>query len=68
MAPAANPTAFTDSAKIDKWFRRNCKDVLQRWREGRRACHTAADRGFFDDDNLKVPAGTDARMRRSFND
>jgi mono/diheme cytochrome c family protein len=32
------------------------------------ACHTAADRGVFDDDNLKVPAGMDARMRRSFND
>lgn len=32
------------------------------------ACHTAADRGVFDDDNLKYPAGTDARMRRSFND
>jgi len=30
LAPAANPRAFTDSAKLDKWFRRNCKDVLQR--------------------------------------
>jgi hypothetical protein len=30
LAPAANPGAFTDSAKVDKWFRRNCKDVLQR--------------------------------------
>jgi cytochrome c peroxidase len=30
MAPAANPNAFTDTAKVDKWFRRNCKDVLQR--------------------------------------
>lgn len=30
MAPAANPNAFTDAAKVDKWFRRNCKDVLQR--------------------------------------
>ena len=25
-----HPRAFTDSAKVDKWFRRNCKDVLQR--------------------------------------
>jgi len=32
------------------------------------ACHTAADRSVFDDDSLKVPAGMDARMRRSFND
>jgi Domain of unknown function (DUF1924) len=30
MAPAANPNVFTDTAKADKWFRRNCKDVLQR--------------------------------------
>lgn len=30
LAPAANPKAFTDSARVDKWFRRNCKDVLQR--------------------------------------
>jgi Domain of unknown function (DUF1924) len=30
LAPAANPAAFTDAAKVDKWFRRNCKDVLAR--------------------------------------
>lgn len=30
LAPAANPRAFTDSARVDKWFRRNCKDVLER--------------------------------------
>lgn len=30
LAPAANPAAFTDSARVDKWFRRNCQDVLQR--------------------------------------
>jgi hypothetical protein len=30
MSPAANPKAFTDTAKVDKWFRRNCNDVLQR--------------------------------------
>jgi len=30
MAPAFNPRAFTDTAKVDKWFRRNCKDVLRR--------------------------------------
>ena len=30
MAPAANPRAFTDTAKVDKWFRRNCGDVLKR--------------------------------------
>jgi Domain of unknown function (DUF1924) len=30
LAPAFNPKAFTDSAKVDKWFRRNCKDVLSR--------------------------------------
>jgi len=30
MAPAFNSKAFTDTAKVDKWFRRNCKDVLSR--------------------------------------
>ncbi len=30
MAPAANPAAFTSTAKVDKWFRRNCNDVLKR--------------------------------------
>lgn len=30
LAPAANPEAFTDTVRVDKWFRRNCKDVLER--------------------------------------
>ena len=30
MAPAANPKRFTDTAKVEKWFKRNCKDVLKR--------------------------------------
>ena len=30
LAPAFNPQVFTDSARVDKWFRRNCKDVLSR--------------------------------------
>ena len=30
LAPAFNAKAFTDEAKVDKWFRRNCKDVLSR--------------------------------------
>lgn len=30
LAPAANPQRFTDAAKVEKWFRRNCMDVLQR--------------------------------------
>lgn len=30
LAPAFNAKAFTDEAKADKWFRRNCKDVLSR--------------------------------------
>lgn len=32
------------------------------------ACHTGAERGDFDDDNLQFPAGMDAQMRRSFHD
>ncbi|MFA5911999.1 MAG: DUF1924 domain-containing protein [Burkholderiales bacterium] len=30
MAPAANPQRFSDAAKVEKWFKRNCKDVLGR--------------------------------------
>ena len=30
LAPAFNPQAFTDTAKVDKWLRRNCNDVFQR--------------------------------------
>ncbi len=30
LAPAANPQRFTDAAKAEKWFRRNCNDVLGR--------------------------------------
>lgn len=30
LAPAFNTKAFTDSAKVDKWFKRNCNDVLSR--------------------------------------
>jgi len=30
LAPAANPSRFTDPAKVEKWFRRNCGDVLGR--------------------------------------
>lgn len=30
LAPAFNPERFTDTAKVDKWFRRNCNDVLKR--------------------------------------
>lgn len=38
MATIANPQRFTDSAKVEKWFGRNCKDVLER------AC-TAQEKG-----------------------
>lgn len=30
LSPAANPARFTDQAKVEKWLRRNCRDVLQR--------------------------------------
>jgi len=30
LAPSANPQRFTDAAKVDKWFKRNCNDVLGR--------------------------------------
>lgn len=31
------------------------------------ACHTSADKGIFDDDNLQIPVGIDARSRRAWN-
>jgi len=30
LAPAFNAERFTDQAKVDKWFKRNCKDVFSR--------------------------------------
>ena len=30
LAPSANSARFTDEAKADKWFKRNCNDVLTR--------------------------------------
>lgn len=38
LAPAANAERFTDMAKVEKWFKRNCNDVLGR------AC-TAQEKG-----------------------
>ena len=40
MAPSVNPQRFSDSAKVEKWFKRNCGDVLKR------AC-TATEKGDF---------------------
>lgn len=40
MAVSANPDRFTDLAKVEKWFRRNCHTVLGR------DC-TAAEKGDF---------------------
>jgi cytochrome c553 len=30
LAPVANKERFTDAAKVEKWFKRNCKEVLAR--------------------------------------
>lgn len=30
LAPAFSPERFTDAAKTEKWFRRNCNDVVGR--------------------------------------
>ena len=30
LAPAFNAERFTDAAKTEKWFRRNCNDVIGR--------------------------------------
>src|SRR5664279_2124284 len=29
LAPTANPKRFTDAANVEKWFKRNCNDVLK---------------------------------------
>ena len=38
LAPATNPERFANPARVEKWFGRNCNDVL------RRTC-TAAEKG-----------------------
>lgn len=40
LAPSANAERFSDPAKVEKWFKRNCADVLSR------AC-TAQEKGDF---------------------
>lgn len=30
LAPSANAERFTDPKKVEKWFKRNCNDVLER--------------------------------------
>lgn len=40
LAPSANKDRLTDAAKVEKWFKRNCQDVLER------AC-TAQEKGDF---------------------
>jgi Domain of unknown function (DUF1924) len=40
LAPSANPQRFSDAAKVEKWFKRNCNEVLKR------VC-TATEKGDF---------------------
>lgn len=40
LAPSANPLRFTDRREVEKWFKRNCKQVMGR------EC-TAAEKGHF---------------------
>ncbi|TCJ15794.1 DUF1924 domain-containing protein [Parasulfuritortus cantonensis] len=30
LSPAVNPERFSDPAKVEKWFKRNCKEVVGR--------------------------------------
>lgn len=30
LAPSANKERLTDAAKVEKWFKRNCQDVMER--------------------------------------
>jgi uncharacterized membrane protein len=58
------------------WFVRKHRDVdTAVWRHASvksaancEACHVGAERGQFDDDDLRVPVGLDARYRRAWND
>ena len=58
------------------WFERRHRDVApSTWKLASvrsaancSACHAGADRGAFDDDDLIVPAGLDARARRAWQD
>ncbi|MDP2784516.1 MAG: DUF1924 domain-containing protein [Sulfurimicrobium sp.] len=40
LAPSANKERLTDAAKVEKWFKRNCQDVMER------SC-TAQEKGDF---------------------
>jgi hypothetical protein len=40
LAPAANPERLTDRRDVEKWFKRNCKEVMGR------EC-TAEEKGHF---------------------
>jgi hypothetical protein len=40
LAPSANKERLADAAKVEKWFKRNCQDVMER------AC-TAQEKGDF---------------------
>jgi hypothetical protein len=58
------------------WFERRHRDVTpSTWKLASvrsaancSACHAGADRGDFNDDDLRIPAGLDARSRRAWND
>ena len=58
------------------WFARKHDDIAPAvWKHASvksaancSACHTGADKGQYDDDNIRFPAGLDARYRRGWND
>ena len=65
-----------DRITRSRWFERKHRKVdAPVWRHDSvksaancGACHPDADRGRFDDDDLRFPAGLDARHRRAWND
>ncbi len=58
------------------WFERKHREIdAAVWRHENvksaancQACHAGAERGRFDDDDLRIPPGLDARQRRAWND
>jgi hypothetical protein len=65
-----------DRITRSRWFERKHRKVdTAVWRHDSvksaancGACHAGADRGRFDEDDLRFPAGLDARHRRAWND
>lgn len=72
----ASETPTDDRITRTAWFERKHREIEPavwtlpsvRSKAQCAACHTGADRGRFDDDDLRMPAGLTARQQRAWND